>query len=130
MIAAAEDNWEELFEVLAIASRRRLPILRPAPVDCQSCGACCSHYKLIDLYSDDPNFRYLVDLGLVEAIEGGGFSMKMDANRRCIALTGNVGEQTSCSVYDHRPESCRSFERGSDRCRNRVIVDIWRKHDH
>jgi uncharacterized protein len=35
---------------------------------------------------------------------------------RCSALIGEVGQSTSCGVYDHRPDVCRACEPGDDAC--------------
>ena len=35
---------------------------------------------------------------------------------RCVALTGKVGEQVACGIYEWRPSPCREFEEGSDAC--------------
>jgi hypothetical protein len=39
------------------------------------------------------------------------------ASPRCAALTGTIGEQVSCAIYEWRPSPCREFEAGSDACR-------------
>ena len=31
-------------------------------------------------------------------------------NPRCVALTGTLGVQTACSIYEQRPTTCREFE--------------------
>jgi hypothetical protein len=51
------------------------------PLDCQSCGACCS-----------------LSCG------------------RCPQLRGTVGVETSCAIYEARPEICRLFAPGSVEC--------------
>ncbi|GAB4209441.1 MAG: hypothetical protein Fur0019_16290 [Tibeticola sp.] len=35
---------------------------------------------------------------------------------RCAALTGCVGEQVTCAIYEWRPSPCREFEAGSEAC--------------
>jgi Fe-S-cluster containining protein len=35
---------------------------------------------------------------------------------RCAALVGQVGERTSCGIYEWRPSPCRELEAGSDAC--------------
>lgn len=35
---------------------------------------------------------------------------------RCVALTGRVGEQVACSIYERRPSPCREFEAGDYAC--------------
>ncbi len=41
------------------------------------------------------------------------------ARPRCAALTGTVGQQVACGIYEWRPSPCREFAAGSDAC-NRV----------
>jgi Fe-S-cluster containining protein len=31
------------------------------------------------------------------------------APQRCVALTGTIGQQVGCAIYDRRPSSCRDF---------------------
>jgi Fe-S-cluster containining protein len=38
------------------------------------------------------------------------------ARPRCAALTGQVGQQAACGIYEWRPSPCREFEEGSDAC--------------
>jgi len=35
---------------------------------------------------------------------------------RCAALTGQVGVQVACGIYEWRPSPCREFAEGSDAC--------------
>ena len=37
-------------------------------------------------------------------------------NNRCVALTGKVGCNVGCSIYNHRPAACRAFVPGSQLC--------------
>ena len=39
-----------------------------------------------------------------------------DGGFQCIALRGVVGEQVTCTIYDRRPEFCRDFVPGEERC--------------
>jgi len=34
----------------------------------------------------------------------------------CIALTGEVGREVRCSIYEQRSSTCREFEAGSETC--------------
>lgn len=38
------------------------------------------------------------------------------ATPHCTALTGVVGQQVQCIVYDQRPSPCREVEPGDDKC--------------
>ncbi|EGI77845.1 hypothetical protein HGR_03999 [Hylemonella gracilis ATCC 19624] len=35
---------------------------------------------------------------------------------RCAALTGKLGTQVACGIYEWRPSPCREFEEGSEAC--------------
>jgi Fe-S-cluster containining protein len=35
---------------------------------------------------------------------------------RCAALTGTIGRQAACGIYEWRPSPCRELEPGSDAC--------------
>lgn len=78
---------------------------------CTLCGACC-------VFSHEwPRFTTETEAEL-EAIPGafvGERGMRCVGNR-CSALDGNVGLQTSCAVYEVRPEVCRSCLPGDAEC--------------
>jgi uncharacterized protein len=42
--------------------------------------------------------------------------MRCDGDR-CMALAGEVGVATACSIYAVRPEVCRTCQPGDDACR-------------
>ncbi|MGV3548789.1 YkgJ family cysteine cluster protein [Rhizobium sp.] len=82
--------------------------------DCQTCGACCSYS------SDWPRFTTetdqeldMVPLEFVAADQGG---MRCDGER-CSALSGKVGQGTSCQIYAARPDVCRACLPGDYACR-------------
>lgn len=90
--------------------------------DCQACGACCSAY-IVDLYQGEghdiphPLRNLLVDQEKQE--------MRRDANFRCAALVGKVGESVKCSIYGCRPTVCRDFPREESSChRARRIAGV------
>jgi Fe-S-cluster containining protein len=35
---------------------------------------------------------------------------------RCAALTGTIGQQVACAIYEWRPSPCREFSQGCDAC--------------
>jgi Fe-S-cluster containining protein len=35
---------------------------------------------------------------------------------RCVALVGDVGVETSCSIYANRPDVCRACQPGDEEC--------------
>jgi len=92
-----------------------------APVpECLTCGLCCSSFLTVHVHRDDPAPResyweinvearkreLTVDRVLKREPEGG----------RCISLNGELGKELSCKIYEDRPNLCREFETGSDKC--------------
>jgi Fe-S-cluster containining protein len=124
---------DELFEEIMLSQRRRLPILRRDPGGCFGCGSCCVHYRAVDVYVDDPNFEWLEENGYLEdSLEARDFAMVREVGTyRCSALEGEVGKDAHCSIYENRPEGCRKYERGADRCRTAVILEhpMWQTHN-
>lgn len=89
-----------------------------APVpDCISCGACCS-YGLIPISRREPEpLAEYIELTLENAdvvVERALPRTKTDG--RCVHLSGAIGAEIACDVYLDRPQVCRDFEAGSDRC--------------
>ena len=88
------------------------------PVDtavnqCLRCGACCAAYTV----------RFPACEVTQETVEHvpEAFTISIDAsrcamrgtearNKRCCALTGQIGHRVSCSIYASRPTVCRNFD--------------------
>lgn len=89
-------------------------------VDCLDCGKCCTSKSLenISVYATDeeweaiPN-RYKPILKWQKNHMG---FKPHDDGFCCSALSGEVGKKISCDIYEIRPDSCRKFEVGSERC--------------
>ncbi len=108
--------------------------------DCQSCGACCSHFfdeHLSDLelpgicgkglliankdVSRIPAKLVVIDIvrlhdTKVTLQESWLRGRRVTGRWQCRALKGTIGEKCSCSIYDVRPKLCREFEPGSQGC--------------
>lgn len=95
--------------------------------DCRSCGACCEFYDTIEVHGDDENLEWLTANGYLETYALGRRMRADEATRTCIAFEGEVGVTARCLIYEHRPEACRQFEPGEERCRTVVFVEITRK---
>ncbi len=80
---------------------------------CQSCGACCA-------YSDTwPRFSLESDAEIAaipEALIAANLGGMRCQDNRCLALAGEIGKWTGCSVYEVRPQVCRSCMPGDDAC--------------
>ena len=72
---------------------------------CQACGACCAYSANWPRFSteDDEALARIPE----ELVNAHGSGMRCDTDR-CAALKGKVGEATACSIYEVRPEVCRT----------------------
>lgn len=85
----------------------------PDPSPCQACGACCAFsrsWPRFTVEDDDEIARIPWDL---VAADGSGMRCVGD---RCSALAGDIGSATACTIYDIRPEVCRSCQPGDEEC--------------
>ena len=80
---------------------------------CQSCGACCATSANWPRFSTEDDSA----LGLIPAefVNARGSGMRCDGDR-CTALKGKVGDATSCTIYEVRPDVCRTCEPGDAEC--------------
>jgi len=99
--------------------------------DCVTCGACCVSTWDSETYvyvgdDDVRQLRLAYDEDEVARIVGGlddpmeqGLKTKVNCQGHvtCIVLDGKVGERCSCSIYEHRPETCIDFKPGGDCCK-------------
>jgi Fe-S-cluster containining protein len=99
--------------------------------DCRSCGACCTSesdevvvYGFADLTSADvARMSSRVRAKLLEVPIGDKTHYSTNAKElptgeyACQHLRGTPGQRCSCSIYETRPEVCRKFAVGSNRCR-------------
>ena len=86
--------------------------------NCLQCGACCASYRVdFSVYEYEPEGGSVPE-GLAEPITHSMCRMRGTdyAQPRCIALSGNIGERSSCGIYEWRPSPCRELEAGSSAC--------------
>lgn len=101
---------------------------------CPSCGACCGN-PIADVpewagplspldYARLPQELRGQLLSIGEGDVAGLYMPNVDAadGGRCSQLAGTMGEQVTCSIYEQRPEACRSFEPGSAACRDARVL--------
>ncbi|MBY3022370.1 YkgJ family cysteine cluster protein [Rhizobium leguminosarum] len=81
--------------------------------DCQGCGACCSYSPTWPRFSTETDAA--LDLLPAHFVAANQQGMRCDG-ARCSALVGRVGSETSCQVYDLRPDVCRACVPGDDAC--------------
>jgi Fe-S-cluster containining protein len=80
---------------------------------CQACGACCATSANWPRFSTEDDEA--LDRIPSELVNARGSGMRCDGDR-CAALKGKVGEATSCSIYQVRPEVCRTCMPGDAEC--------------
>jgi hypothetical protein len=84
-----------------------------APVDCRTCGACCREaYHSVTVSMRDPVVWQEPDL-IVR--HGARFEIRREGTR-CAALKVENSSSYGCTIYEHRPRTCREFEAGGRHC--------------
>ena len=84
--------------------------------DCQSCGACCAHFR-VSFYWQEAEQRGLPE-DTLHQISPWRVCFKGTENMpcRCVHLSGSVGQQVGCTVYERRPHPCRELQPGDAKC--------------
>ena len=85
---------------------------------CQSCGACCASFRVDFAAQELDHMGGSVPSGLTAAVTATMSRMRGTDHSpvRCAALTGTVGINVGCGIYEWRPSPCREFEESSDAC--------------
>jgi Fe-S-cluster containining protein len=85
---------------------------------CQSCGACCASFRVDFSCHEGEDAGGSVPAGLTVEVNTQLLRMRGTDHSppRCAALTGQVGRQVSCGIYEWRSSPCREFCEGSDAC--------------
>jgi len=87
--------------------------------DCEKCGACCATFRVSFYWGEtSAHAQGTVPIELTSAISPHHVCMKGTEQKpvHCVALTGTVGKEVSCSIYEQRSSTCREFEAGSEDC--------------
>lgn len=83
---------------------------------CQTCGACCASFRVdfhpVELAGGTFAWGQGVPLEMTVPLTASIVRMLGTdlTEPRCVALTGEIGKQVSCSIYDQRPSPCREFD--------------------
>ncbi len=80
---------------------------------CQSCGACCAHYRVSLHWSEaEPSLGGRTPVALTEPCGPHVLAMRgtWQAQPHCVALVGEVGTRVGCSIYEDRPSPCRTLQ--------------------
>jgi uncharacterized protein len=85
---------------------------------CLSCGACCASYRVDFSVHELLAEGGTVPEGLTVSVNDSLSRMRGTdhAQPRCAALTGKIGEQVACGIYEWRPAPCHELEAGSEAC--------------
>jgi Fe-S-cluster containining protein len=114
---------------------------------CITCGACCAFFRASFYWAEGNDAKPDgVPVELTRQLTQ--FHRVMlgteGPSPRCIALEGEIGAQTRCSIHPVRSSTCRefpaSFEDGvhNERCDKAraahglppLTLEDWRRHDH
>jgi uncharacterized protein len=84
------------------------------PDSCLNCGACCAHFRVSFYWAEGLNLpeHYTEPVNAVYSCMSG----TNQAQPRCIALEGEIGQQVGCSVYAARSSSCQQVQAGDSQC--------------
>ncbi|MFZ7112061.1 MAG: YkgJ family cysteine cluster protein [Desulfatiglandales bacterium] len=92
---------------------------------CLECGACCAMFRASFYWAETDEFTPGgVPSEMTVKINDFLVVMKGTQHQapRCIALSGTIGKEVFCSIYDRRSSVCRDFVpawedgRGNPRC--------------
>ena len=85
---------------------------------CKACGACCASFRVDFAAEELDENGGNVPSGLADGINSHLCRMRGTAYSpaRCAALTGRIGHQVACGIYEWRPSPCREFSEGDDAC--------------
>ena len=78
---------------------------------CVRCGACCASFRVDFAREELMSEGGAVPDGLAVVVTGHTCRMRGTdhASPRCGALTGRVGVDARCGIYEWRPSPCREF---------------------
>ena len=106
-----------------LSGRRAGSYLTPssAPIpDCQTCGACCIAVPWVDVKETDAtsaeDYWDITIRGRNGEITVTRQLRRDPETGNCLALKGEAGKSVECGIYQTRPDDCRKFEAGSDKC--------------
>lgn len=81
---------------------------------CLSCGACCAYFRVSFYWAEGeimPQEMLEPLTPIYSCMQGTN-----QAQPRCVALNGVVGEQVSCGIYAQRSSSCKEVQAGDTQC--------------
>lgn len=123
--ALTPDKWQNLLPpqlpIEDLPTKRAKNFVTPAaaPVpDCLTCGACCTFLFAVNVNPTDdvpPEKIWNITDESGEIVVDS--YLKRDAKTLfCTALETTADGKKPCGIYEQRPQTCRNFEAGSDKC--------------
>jgi Fe-S-cluster containining protein len=85
---------------------------------CTACGACCASFRVDFSVHETQDRGGQVPDGLTVAVTSTTCRMRGTdhAAPRCAALTGTIGQQVACGIYEWCPSPCQELQEGCDAC--------------
>ncbi|MFM7330391.1 MAG: YkgJ family cysteine cluster protein [Brachymonas sp.] len=85
---------------------------------CLSCGVCCASFRVDFSVHELLSESGSVPDGLTVSVTHSLCRMRGTDHTqpRCAALTGTIGVQAACGIYEWRPAPCQELEAGSEAC--------------
>lgn len=81
---------------------------------CLDCGACCQFFKVTFKKKESSENGGQVPKEYIEIYDASRMNMigrgKFNDKVFCKSLTGEIGKQVFCTIYENRPSVCREFE--------------------
>lgn len=123
-----EQIWQNLLpaQILTdgLTTRRDRNVVTPedAPVpDCVTCGACCMAMLCVGVRPHEEisaeNYWDITVAGKEGEFVVDRFLRRDGETFYCASLEIRNGMHALCRIYENRPQMCRDFEAGSDKCR-------------
>lgn len=81
---------------------------------CKSCGACCAFFRVSFYWAEGE----IIPDQMVEPLTA-VYSCMAGTNTkqpRCVALSGEIGQQVGCTIYPQRSSSCKEVQVGDSQC--------------
>ncbi len=121
-------KWENLsfpqlpIEDLPTKAAENFVTPQDAPIpDCLSCGACCTFFFAIGVGTkeqtpDEKVWDVVFKLNDDTEIVVDRYLQRDAETLFCASLDTISSEKKVCQIYEQRPQACRKFEAGSDKC--------------
>jgi Fe-S-cluster containining protein len=91
-------NFIDRFKVVDISQK---------PVPCVSCGACCGYFQVG--FKREKNQQVPWEKIVIHSNGKAYMKGAEKFKGKCESLSGEIGKECSCSIYNDRPDVCRLF---------------------